>query len=157
MNELLDQAVYPKINAASGTVLLDRLYEKSREEALDALTVALMRPKALALAKALAGPLAAAEAAAVEPLKAVDAARKALAAERSTIADRLAAFFASPRRKDEDDREHAPSDTTPKAFYLQQALAEAEAVLRPFAARVAYHREQIEAPRSRWIALLLRA
>ena len=148
MNELLTAATYPRVQAASGSVLLERLYETCEAEALHALTTALMRPKARALAKALTVPLAEAKATAAGPLKAVEAARSALAAERSTVADRLAAFFSSPRRKDEDDREHAPSDTTPKLHYAQQALAEAEAVARPFVERVLYHESQIEALRS---------
>ena len=146
--ELYDQATYPGVYVASGSMLLRRLAEASREQALQALTAALVRPEALEMADALAEPLAAAEAAAAEPLAAVEEVRRALAAERNTIHERLAAFFSSPKRREAGDAERAPADTSPRVKELQQALEEAEAVLMPFRQRADYHREQIAALRA---------
>jgi hypothetical protein len=142
--ELYDQATYPGIQAATSTTLLSRLADAAREQALDAFTATLVRPEALALADALeAGPLAEATEAAAPYLAAVDAARRALAEEQQSVTARLAAFWASKRRADLDDKEREPDRETPKVQELRAALAAAEQAAQPFARRVAYHEEQI--------------
>jgi hypothetical protein len=142
-HELYEQATYPGVQAARSDVLLRRLTAMAREDALAALTAALVRPEAVALADALAEPLAEATEAAAEPLAAVDAARKALAREQGSVTARLAAFWASKRRIDPDDRERPPEQDTPKVRELRAALLAAEKAAQPFSQRVAYHEEQI--------------
>ena len=141
--ELYDQATYPGVQVARSDVLLRRLADRAKEQALAALTAALVRPEALALADALAEPLAEATAAAAGPLAAVDAARKAFAKEQESVTARLAAFWASKRRTDPDDRERPPEQDTPKVQELRAALFAAEQAAQPYARRVAYHEEQI--------------
>lgn len=141
--EVYEQATYPGVQAATSTTLLSRLADVAREQALEALTAALVRPEALALADALAETLADASAAAAEPLAAVDAARKALAKEQQSVTARLAAFWADKRHADPDDRERPPEQDTPDVQELKAALAAAEQAAQPFARRVAYHEEQI--------------
>lgn len=141
--EIFTQATYPGIQAATSTTILSRLADVAREQALAALTAALVRPEAFALADALAEPLAEATEAAAAPLAAVDAARKALAKEQGSVTARLAAFWASKRRTDPDDKERAPGQDTPKVQELRAALAAAEQAALPFAQHVAYHEEQI--------------
>jgi hypothetical protein len=59
------------------------------------------------------------------------------------VTARLAAFWASKRRADPDDREREPVKDTPEVQELRAALAEAERAAMPFAQRAAYHEEQI--------------
>ena len=87
--------------------------------------------------------MAKAREAAAKPLAAVDAARKALAKEQCSVTARLAAFWASKRRADPNDREREPVKDTPEVQELRAALAEAERAAMPFAQRAAYHEEQI--------------
>lgn len=102
------------------------------------------RPEALALAAALEGePLQKAHEAAVEPLAVVDAARKALAKERQSIAGCLAAFWNSKPRGDPDDREREPVKQTEEVRAPKTALVAAEQAAQPFTQRVQYHEGQI--------------
>ncbi len=141
--ELYEQATYPGVQAARSDVLLARLANVAREQALAAFTAVLVRQEALALANALAEPLAQATEAAAGPLAAVNAARKALASEQESVTGRLAAFWACKRRTDPDDRERPPEHDTPKVQELRAALLAAERTAQPFVQRVAYHEEQI--------------
>jgi len=142
--ELYEQATYPGINRASSAMLLRSLADVGREQALAALTAALVRPEALALAEALAEPLAEAQEAAAEPLAAVDAARKALTKEKQGVISRVAAFYNAARRRDEGDRERPPEQDTPAVQELTASLAVAEQAAMPFKQRADYHLEQVE-------------
>lgn len=121
--ELYERATYPRVYAARSGDLLRSLAEVGQQQALAALTAALVRPEALAIAEALAEPLAKAQEAAAEPLAAVDEARKALAKEKQGIIGRVAAFYNSARRRDPSDRERPPEQDTPAVRELMAALA----------------------------------
>ena len=106
--ELLTRAQQPGSNP------LHELTVACREQALAALTSALVHPAALELADALEGePMEKLREAAAAPLAAVADARKALTKEKQSLHARLAAFHASARRKDPDDDEHPPASDSP--------------------------------------------
>lgn len=141
--ELYEQATYPGVCAVTSDALLRRLFERGQAEVLAALAAVVVRREALELANALAEPLSEATAAAAAPLAAVDTARLALANEQKRVTACLAAFYASERRADPDDRERPPGQDTPEVQRLRGELAAAEKAAEHFVRRVAYHEEQI--------------
>ena len=141
--ELYEPATYPGVNATNSRRAPACLSEIWREQALDALTARVGAPQALALADALAEPLAKANEAATEPLAAVDRARKALAKEQQKSIRPTGRVLGIAAPCEPDDRERPPAAETPEVEQLQAALAEAEQAAMPFAQRAAYHEEQI--------------
>ena len=141
-HELYEQASHPIVRNLTGTVLLGRLTEAARAQALEALSAALARPEALELADALAAPLAEAREAAAEPEAAVAAARKALEKEKSSIHARLAAWHKSRIGAAADDTQ-PPAQDTAAVQELQAAVTAAEKAAAPLTARVRYHENQI--------------
>ena len=138
--DLLDRALH----GATPLMLLHELSGDAHRAVVAALAAALVRRDALELADALAGaPLAAAQAAASEPSAAVEAARAALARERSSVAGRISAFWSSKRRADPDDRDGAPDAEPPRVQALREGLAAAEAEAAPYDKAVAVFESQV--------------
>jgi hypothetical protein len=147
--ELYEQATYPGVNAAGSAELLRRLSAAAREQVLEALAAALVRRDAVEMADAIeAGPLAEAREAAVEPRAAVEEARQALVKEQGSVSSRLAAFWASTRRSDPDDRERPPDADSDAVQALRAELAAAEDAAQPFVQRVQYHEGQVSGLRA---------
>jgi hypothetical protein len=141
--ELLQSATYPNVYGASSAVLLRRMTSDAREQALSALAAALVRRDALELADAIeAGALAEARDAAVEPMAAIEAARKALDGEEGSIAARLSAYF-KRKAAGAATGEPEPNRATPEVQKLRAELAAAEQAAQPFVQRVQYHEEQV--------------
>lgn len=132
----MDQQLYEQAQQP-GSNPLHELTVACREQALAALTSALVRPAALELADALEGePMNRLREAAAEPLAALAEARKTLTKEKQSIHARLAAFHASARRKDPEDQENPPASDSPAVQALTAALTAAETAAAPIESKI---------------------
>jgi len=139
-SELLDRA----LKGTTPLMLLHELSGNARTDVVEALAAAMVQRDALELAGVLEGePMTTAKQAAVAPLAAVKAARKALAKEQSGIAAKLAAYFKRLASTAATPDESEPDRESPKLLALREALAAAEAEAFPHQQAVKILEEQV--------------
>lgn len=121
----MNQELFTRARQLGGDPLRD-LTAAAHNDVVAVLAAAIVRPQALELADALEGePLETLREKAAPYLAAIAAAKEALTEEQQSIAGRLAAFWASKKRGDANDKEREPDRDTQQVLTLKAALSKA--------------------------------